>query len=417
MATSFYRPTPGLLAALCLSILNLISVPYAHASEVAMPPASGSLVIIGGALRGDNVAVWQTIIQQAGGKGAKIAVIPAAAANPERSGNASAANLNRYGASAFVLPLSVKYTDRHVQEVARDPQWIEAIKQSNGVYFTGGDQGRIVQALMQKDGTRTPLLEAIWALYQRGGVIAGSSAGAAIMSSTMFYDAKAVLPTLQYGVTDGKEIADGLGFIGKQVFIDQHLIIRGRFARMLPVMLKKNYQLGLGIDENTAMLITNQNEVEIIGYKGAILIDLSEAKTDAKEPRFNLSNAAISYLDRGDKFNLTSKVITPSADKLSGKVNPSLPASEEQRFYPDILANTTVADLLFHLIDSRQQQAIGLAFGSSQEPLAEQGFEFKFSKNAESAGYYSSSSGAESYTVMRIRLDIRPVKMQLPLYR
>jgi cyanophycinase len=389
-------------------------------AENKLVDTTGSLVIIGGALRTDNEAVWQRIVQQAGGKGAKIAVIPAAAAHPERSGNATAETLRRYGANAFVLPLSVNHPGHPYQEVARDPKWIAALQTAGGVYFTGGDQGRITKALVQGDGNKTPLLEAIWQLYQRGGMIAGSSAGAAIMSSTMFYDAKAVLPTLKSGVSDGKEIADGLGFIGPDIFIDQHLIIRGRFARMIPVMLKKNYKLGLGIDENTAIVITNKNDMEVVGYKGVILIDLSQAKNDAGAAHFNISNARISYLDRGDKFDLISKRLTPSGDKLKGKlsttISTTISESGKARFYPDILANTVVADLMYQLIESRHQHAIGLAFGGEQESQPELGFEFKFSKNDDSIGYFSAASGAEAYSIMNIRLDIRPVQMQLPLY-
>ncbi|MES2041762.1 MAG: cyanophycinase [Pseudomonadota bacterium] len=397
----------------CLALLIWQLPMNAHAEDAIQ--AQGSLVAIGGALRMDNAPVWQRIVLQAGGKGARIAVIPAAAGNPEKSGAFAVEALNQNGAQAFLIPLSVRHAQFKPQEIVNDAAWLDKLKDASGVFFTGGDQGRIVQALVKPDGSKTAMLEAIWALYQRGGVIAGSSAGAAIMSTTMFYDAKPVLPTLKLGVTDGKEIAAGLGFIGPDVFIDQHLIIRGRFARMLPVMLKKNYKLGLGVDENTAVVISNQGEVEIIGYKGAILFDLSQATTDGTQKNFNISNARISYLDRGDRFNLRSKTLTPSADKLHHKLNPAQASNTDQRFYPDILANTVVTDLMFHLIDGKQERAIGLAFGMDAQPAL--GFEFSFSKVAESQGYYSNASGAESYTVHNLRLDVRPVSMNLPLYK
>lgn len=253
------KNTRSLLRSLlsCLTIL-LWQVPMnSHAEDTSPQQSTGSLVIIGGALRMDNAVVWQRIVQQAGGKGAKIAVIPAAAGSPEKSGAFAVESLNKNGAQAFLIPLSVKHAQFKPEDIVSNAAWLDKLKNASGVYFTGGDQGRIIQALVRPDGSRTAMLDAIWALYQRGGVIAGSSAGAAIMSTTMFYDAKPVLPTLKLGVTDGKEIAAGLGFIGPDVFIDQHLIIRGRFARMLPVMLKKNYRLGLGVDENTAMVVNN----------------------------------------------------------------------------------------------------------------------------------------------------------------
>ena len=409
---------------LSITVVSLFMLTSTQAEDVAKGKkeikdslVKGSLVIIGGALRTDNEAVWKRIVEQAGGKGAKIAVIPAAAANPDASGNATVKTLNRYGAQAFLLPLSFKYQNTRYQDLVKDPVWIAKLRQAKGVYFTGGDQGRITQVLVQPDGQKTPMLEAIWDIYRQGGVIAGTSAGAAIMSSTMFYDAKAVLPTLKLGVQEGKEIAAGLGFIGTDVFIDQHLIIRGRFARMIPVMLQKNYRLGLGIDENSAMLIQHQNEVEVIGYKGAIVVDLSAAKTDKEVADFNVSNVKLSYLDRGDKYNLLTKVLTPPQDKIEGKVDTANPYNDEQLFYPDILGNTAVTDLMFALIDNKKTEAIGLSFGNNKDHRPDLGFEFTFSKTPESQGYFSSQSGSGSYSIQNIRLDIRPVKMQLPLYR
>ncbi|MBI3231403.1 MAG: cyanophycinase [Burkholderiales bacterium] len=303
------------------------------------------------------------------------------------------------------------------QQVAQDSALAAKVAASGGVYFAGGDQGRITQALNLPDGTQSALLKAVWQVYQKGGVIAGSSAGAAIMSSTMFYDAQAVLPTLHNGVTDGKEIAPGLGFIGDEVFIDQHAIIRGRFARMLPVMLKKNYKLGLGIDENTAMWVKGRREVEIIGYKGAILLDLSGASVDAKQSAFNLSNAKISYLDTGDKFDLVKKQLTPAADKEALDI--SKPYFSTPRFFPDILGNTAVVDLLQDLIDNKQEKVLGLAFAEPRlgTTLEQAGFEFSFSRTPESRGYFSAALGGENYTVWNVRLDVRPILLKPSLYR
>jgi cyanophycinase len=375
----------------------------------------GSLVIIGGALRTDNDAVWKRVVLQAGGKGAKIAVIPAASGKPDTAGKLTADTLKRYGADAFVIPLSVNYNDNSHQNIVKNPQWIARLRQASGVYFTGGDQDKITQVLLQADRTNTPMLDAIWDMYRNGAVIAGTSAGAAIMSTTMSYVGS--LSALKAGVIDDKDLVQGLGFIGPKVFVDQHFIIRGRFARMIPIMLKANYQLGLGIDENTAMVITNQTDVEIIGYKGALLVDLSQAQKDTAEKDFAVNNVKLSYLDQGDKFNLLTKVLTVPQDKLKGRVNTSAPYNDEHLFYPDILSNSTAVDLMFKLIDNKQSQAIGLAFSDAEDVRPELGFEFKFSKTAESTGFFSSASGTASYSIRDLRLDIRPVKMSLPLYR
>lgn len=381
---------------------------------VLQPPA-GNLVIIGGGLRADNAEVWERIVQLAGGKGARIAVFGMASINPEKSAQSSINKLNLHGAQAFFVPLGVTLPNSDYRKAAEDPEIVALIHSATGIYFAGGDQGRITQALVRQNGRKTAALEAIWDVYRDGGVLAGSSAGAAIMSTTMFYDAKPVLDMLKMGITDGREIAPGLGFIGDDVFVDQHLLVRGRFARMIPVMLKKGYQIGLGIDENSAMVVNAKRDVEVIGYSGALLIDLSNAITDRGIKGFNISNAAISYLDRGDKFNLVTRAFTPSPDKADNKLDPNQPDMREPVFTNDILGNNAVLDLMGNLIDNAQQEAIGIAFGNPRDAYPDLGFEFRFSKTVNSVGY--SSTEAEAYSVLKLRLDIRPIQLQQPLYR
>jgi cyanophycinase len=377
--------------------------------------ADGALVIIGGALKPDNAAVWQRVVQLAGGKGASIAVFASAAANPERSANTIAERLSHYGAAPFVVPVAVKLAGSDYRKAADDAALAAKVRAAGGAFFSGGDQGRITQALRRADGGNTRVLDALWAMYRGGGVIAGSSAGAAIMSSTMFHDAKGVLDTLRLGVRDGVELADGLGFIGNEVFIDQHLLVRGRFARMLPAMLKKGYRVGLGIDENTALVVTNGQQVEVVGYKGALLIDLAAATTDLKAGAFNISNARISYLDQGDRYHLGTGAFVPSVDKAGGLLDRRKPYFHGPVFAPDILANTVVVDLMEKLVDGDQGQAIGIAFGTPSGSAPAPGFEFKFSRTAETHGYLSVV--AEAYSIRNVRLDVRPIEMATPLYR
>jgi len=380
----------------------------------ASPAApQGSLVIIGGALRADNAQVWERIVALAGGKGARIAVFASAAANPERVAASSVERLNKYGANAFVVPVAVKLAGTDFQAAADDPALAEAVRRAGGAYFAGGDQARITRALRRPDGSDSRVLSALWDMHRRGGVIAGSSAGAAIMSSTMFYDAKPVLATLKLGVTDGHEIAPGLGFIGDEVFVDQHLLVRGRFARMLPAMLKKGYKLGLGIDENTAMVVSGQREVEVLGYKGALLLDLADATSAAGT--FNISNVKLSYLDNGDRYDIASGVLTPSPDKADGKIDPAKPYYRGPLFSADILGNTTVVDLMGKLIDSDQSDAIGVTLGSPRDVQPELGFEFRLRKANDSVGYVSAAT--EAYSVYRLRLDVRPIQIKQPLYQ
>jgi len=381
-----------------------------HAAEAA---PRGSLVIIGGALRPDNAAVWERIVQLAGGQGARIAVFASASANPEKAGASLVERLNKYGANAFFVPVAVRLTGTDYQAAADNPDIAAAIRSAGGAYFAGGDQARITRALRRADGANTLVLDALWDMYRRGGVIAGTSAGAAIMSSTMFGHPKPVLATLKLGLTDGQEITPGLGFIGDDVFVDQHLLVRGRFARMLPAMLQKGYKLGLGIDENTAMVVGPNRDVEVLGYKGALVVDLSAA--NAQQGPFNVSNVRLSYLDNGDRFNIASHSFTPAQDKADGRLDPARPYYREPLFSADILGNSTVVDLMGKLIDSDQPEAIGLTLDSPHGVQPDLGFEFKFSRTGESVGYMSAAT--EAYSIYNVRLDIRPIVVRRPLYQ
>ncbi|MFC5511434.1 cyanophycinase [Massilia jejuensis] len=395
----------------CVALAVSLLTAAAQAAEV--PAAKGSLVIIGGALRPDNAAVWERIVQLAGGQGARIAVFASASANPERAGAALVERLNKYGANAFFVPVAVRLTGTDYQAAADNPELAMAVRSAGGAYFAGGDQARITRALRRPDGSNTRMLDALWDLYRRGGVIAGTSAGAAIMSSTMFGYPKPVLATLKLGLTDGQEITPGLGFIGDDVFVDQHLLVRGRFARMLPAMLQKGYKLGLGIDENTAMVVGPNREVEVLGYKGALVVDLSGA--NARQGPFNVSNVRLSYLDNGDRFNIATHSFTPAPDKADGRLDPARPYYREPLFSADILGNSTVVDLMGKLIDSDQPEAIGLTLDSPHGVQPDLGFEFKFSRTGESVGYMSATT--EAYSVYNVRLDIRPIVVKRPLYQ
>lgn len=386
--------------------------------EIKASPASstapkGTLVIIGGGLRGENEPVWERIVELAGGKGARIAVFGSASANPERAARLDVERLNFYGADAFVVPVAVRLKGTDYKAAANDPVLAAQVSSAAGAYFVGGDQARITEALRKPDGSSTLMLDALWDMYRRGGVIAGTSAGAAIMSKTMFYNVSSVLSTLKRGVADGMEMAPGIGFIGDDVFVDQHLLVRGRFARMLPVMLAKGYKQGLGIDENTAMIIHPNREVEVLGYKGALLIDLAQATSVPGD--FNVTNARLSYLDNGDRYNLTTNTFTPSPDKLGGKFDPARPYYKGPLFTADVLGHTTIVDLMTKLIDSDQPDAIGIAFGSPRDLQADLGFEFRLSRISDSVGY--ASAIADAYAVYNIRLDVRPIKIQQPFYQ
>ena len=191
--------------------------------------------------------------------------------------------LDKFGADAFVVPVAIKNSAIDVREAVRDPKIVAQIKSSHGVFFSGGQQARIMQALRTANGERSPVLEAIWHVFRNGGVVGGSSAGAAAMSRVMCRAVESQLAILDKGVTPGKETAEGLGFLDQDWFVDQHFLIRGRFARALAVTQHHGLNHGLGIDENTAVVVKH-GETEVVGYRGCHMPDLSRPNKTRKPP-------------------------------------------------------------------------------------------------------------------------------------
>lgn len=389
---------------------------------VPAPSVRGSLVILGGSERFNHTPYWDHIVELAGGPGARIAVFPTATGDPVKKGGWVISALNKAGADAFLVPIAWRKMPRSPQEAVADPELVQQVREATGVFLIGGEQDRIVRALYTPEGQNTPMLDAVWDVYRNGGVIAGTSAGAAVMSRIMYRSADSVLDTLLSGVRFGQELDRGLGFLDSEWFVDQHCLVRGRFARTLVAMHDQGFQFGIGVDENSGIIVRNGKDVEVIGYKGALVMDLSRAEHDRSVGRFNLKNVRLTYLDRGDHFDLKTRVVTPSRDKLEDeKLDPRSPDFrpylERPLFFNDVLGNMTVPDLMGKLMESIHGEAIGLAFdGVEARKQSVDGFEFKFTRDEDSLGWYTESQGGDDYTVVNIRLDIRPIRITGPLY-
>ena len=382
---------------------------------------AGTAIVIGGALRADNDAVWQRIVDEAGGAGARIAVFATAAGNPERSAASIVAALNRRGAQAEAIPVAPRLAGVDLQAKLRDPVLLEKVRQSRGVFFSGGAQEYIVDSL-QPAGQPTEMLQAIRGVVDRGGVVAGSSAGAAIMSRMMFRDPPGNHLILKGQWREGKEFDRGLGFIAPEVFIDQHFLKRGRIGRLLPAMQALWFKHWLGIEENSAAVFKGK-QVEIIGARGALLVDLSEAGSDPKQKAFNLRGAQLSYLDRGDRHDFGTGISTPSAVKLrepmASTQEPNVEALRQgSPYFMDILGDQAIVNAMAYLFDTGLPEVRGLAYQMRPrpgDPAPDLGFEFRLYKGPGSAAWFSSAQGGEDVTVLKVRLDVIPVRLAQPL--
>lgn len=385
-------------------------------------PQAGTVIVIGGALKADSDAVWQRIVDEAGGAGARIAVFPTAAYEPERIAAQIAGSLERCGARAEVIPVAPNLSGVDLAATLNDPALIARVAEAGAVFFSGGAQELIVDTL-QPGGRPTAMLGAIRAVFAAGGVIAGTSAGAAVMSRLMFRDAMDNLAVLKGQWRAGHEYDSGFGFVDPGLLIDQHFLKRGRIGRMLPAMQGLGYRLGLGVDENAAVVIKGA-KIEVIGGSGAVLVDLGDATHDAALPAFNLRDARLSYLDHGDRHDLASGETTAAAHKLSEpRIDPAAPGFEpglqSDRYFLDILGDGCILGALTQLLDGPAPEVHGLAYRANPkagDPMPDVGFEFRLRRGPGLVGWCSAGQGSEDYTVLGARLDVVPVRVANPLF-
>ncbi|MGB9991920.1 cyanophycinase [Pseudoduganella rhizocola] len=414
---------------LCTAQLGAVAHAGDAAPALAFQPVAGTVIPMGGAIRDDNEAIRQRLVQLAGGAAARFVVIPSSSSHPEMSGADAVEQLRRRGAQAELLKIAPRWAGETLESARRaaaDPANVAKIRAATAVFFTGGAQERTADVL-NPGGVASPVLQAVRELQARGGVIAGSSAGAAIMSSTMFRDAMNPVQVMKGVMRDGKEIDRGLGFVGDQLFIDQHFLKRGRVGRMLALMLAKGYKVGLGVDENTAAII-HGSEIEIVGGSGALLLDLRQATQEAGP--LNVRNVRVSYLDNGDRYDLARlKGQVLAAKQARGEINFRQPgfASELEFMRPaftDILGENTILRALTQLVDGPRDQVRGIAFDLEQlpnspvaDPAPELGFEFMLRRDERTRGWDSAGLDDHDYSIFDARLDVRPVRLKTPFYQ
>lgn len=418
------RSIARVFAAFILAIMTMTYVALAQTTlqTLSAKDTKGTLLIMGGAVRPDNAEIWHRLVAAAGGKGAKFAVIAAAAGNPESSAQRIIEALRAHGADGVLIPVAPRLPNTDYRKAAQDATIARTVATSSGVFFTGGDQSRITDALLTSDGKRTAVLDAVWSVYERGGVVAGTSAGAAVMSTTMFSEPPDVLTLLKSGIVKGRDIAPGLGFIGGGVFVDQHVLARGRFARMVPAMHAAGYTFGVGVDENTALLVAPSSAAEVVGASGVIIVDTSDARFAKSGDGIEVSGVRLSYLERGDRIDLQTKKVTPSAFKLAGRVldHKALdfkPEFDEARFYNDVLGKNQLIEILSNLADNKVPKVTGLAFGSLDSKSPSSGFEYTFRKGSSTLVHLRIENATAHYTVLNVEMDVRHVTMAVPLYR
>jgi cyanophycinase len=184
---------------------------------------------------------------------------------------------------------------------------MQVLEDADAVFFTGGDQLKITSLIGD-----TPVYSRIFEILLDGGTLAGTSAGASVMSETMLVGGG---QGRSHRIEDNLRLAPGFGF-AKDMVIDQHFAERGRVSRLLGVVAQNPRIVGIGIDENTAIELHSNHRFQVIGEGGVTVLDgrnvtygnLAEARPD---DTMSLFGVTMHLLSQGDEFDMTTREPQP----------------------------------------------------------------------------------------------------------
>jgi cyanophycinase len=267
------------------------------------PPARpGPLILIGGAEdRTGPARVLREFVRLAGGGKGHLLVATVATEHPEAVGSEYVDVFERLGCR------NVSRLDIADRTAAADPALVDRLAAATGVFFTGGNQLRITNLL-----GGTPADQALHRLHEAGVALGGTSAGAAMMSGTMILGgANEVSP--RAGVV---EVGPGMDFL-HGVMVDQHFTRRGRSGRLLAALARYPHMLGVGIDEDTA-LIAEGAEFRVIGSGAVTVLDLGRVTfnntLDHQDGEYlGICGVVMHILPDGFRFRVSDRMPIPPA--------------------------------------------------------------------------------------------------------
>jgi cyanophycinase len=256
----------------------------------------GRLLIIGGHEDKENDKTILRMLAKKVGKAGKIVVATVASGQPQGS-------FNDY--ERVFRGLGIRHV-HHLNIESREEALLESrvniLKDADAVFFTGGDQLKITSQLGD-----TPIYTRVRELYDAGGVIAGTSAGASVMTETMMVSGPG---DASHRVGSMLKLAPGFGLL-PGVIVDQHFAERGRIGRLLGAIAQNPRILGIGLDEDSAILV-QRGRFQVLGNGAVYVVDGSKVSfTNITEADPNLPlciyGIKLHVLNQSDTFDLKNR--------------------------------------------------------------------------------------------------------------
>jgi cyanophycinase len=259
-------------------------------------PGFGSLLIIGGREDKEGDKTILRMLAKKVGKSGKIVIATIASKEPQGA-------FNEY--ERVFRGLGIRHV-HHLTVESREEAQLESrrnvLDDADAVFFTGGDQLKITSQIGD-----TPIYTRLRQLFDAGGLIAGTSAGASVMTETMMVAGDG---DESHRVRSGLALAPGFGFL-PNVIVDQHFAQRGRIGRLLGAVAQNPRILGIGLDEDTAILV-QRGRFQVLGSNAVYVVDGSKvtfSNVNEADPGMPLCiyGVRLHVLNQSDTFDLNSR--------------------------------------------------------------------------------------------------------------
>lgn len=293
---------------LALALLSALGACAAASASRAAAPGGGALLLIGGGLDDDDRDVYQRFCELAARPGApRLVVVTAATGDQEVEAVDKSESLRIWAPTADIEVVR--------RETPTDAT-VAAIDAATGLLFTGGDQKRITERY-RPGGAATPEWEAMRRLLARGGVIAGGSAGCAMMGERMLLSGRSAAAL---GLADpvdadgnprtlGPQVGPGLGFLSSLI-TDSHFFERDRVGRLVAALEDSGQRLGLGVGECAAVEVDLASG-DLVGVTAmeSLLVDAGALQRDGLARR----GLRARRIGRGDRVSVSAMLAAPAA--------------------------------------------------------------------------------------------------------
>ncbi|MGE3467723.1 MAG: cyanophycinase [Pyrinomonadaceae bacterium] len=266
--------------------MNIAKLRTGWVLVILLAAVSGSfaqqrLFVVGGGARPAEAV--KRFVEWSGGRNARILVITWASGVP----NESFESLRKAFAEAGAA--TVEHASVRPLDLEKRARFVGQLDNATAVFFSGGDQNRIMDVLKDEP----ELIRSLRAKYSSGMPFGGTSAGAAVMSDPM------MTGDADLKVLDGKKVGvrSGLGLI-PDVMFDQHFLVRQRHNRLFGFVMENRRYLGIGIDEDNAVLIEDNQQVQVVGATWVMFVN-SGGKN---------GSMTVNFLRPGERFDLKRRI-------------------------------------------------------------------------------------------------------------